>query len=190
MGIFSTLFGRSKIKKPKREQFFSIITAAFSLSGRTDLRLTEKAGLVFRPVESQFFENLDKEIRDLLRVSGQSTGTRYELVDDGHGTRWVVLDDKDFEDLVSILHLIIDTIVADGFGDRILAAVFGFEYERKKAYWIYYMKRGAFYPFVPQEGPNKRDNAAELRLSTQMEQEKVPVVKDIESWYALWGIPF
>jgi hypothetical protein len=66
--------------------------------GRTDLRTTEKAGIVFNPVESTFFESLDSEIRDLLRISSDATGTRYEVVDDSHGTRWVVLDDRDFED--------------------------------------------------------------------------------------------
>ena len=98
MGLLSVLFGRSKLRKPDREQFFSIVTAESALRGQTDLRTTEKAGIVFNPVESTFFESLDSEIRDLLRISSDATGTRYEVVDDSHGTRWVVLDDRDFED--------------------------------------------------------------------------------------------
>jgi len=189
VGIFDTLFGRSKLKKPQRERFFSIITAELSLSGRTDLRGTNKAGVVFSPVESSFFENMDTEIRDLLRISGTSTGARAEVKDDEHGTRWVIIDDRDFEDLVSTIHLVIETFVENGFGDRLIAAVFGFEYDRKKAYWIYYYKRGRFYPMVL-AGPHERDNAAEMRMSALMEEEKIPVEKNLESWYALWGIPF
>ena len=49
MGILSVLFGRTKLRKGDREKYFSIITAAISLEGRTDIRLTEKAGLVFNP---------------------------------------------------------------------------------------------------------------------------------------------
>ena len=90
MGLLSVLFGRNKLRKADREQFFSIITASVSLAGRTDMRLTDKAGVVFNPVESRFFEDLDSELRDLLRISGQSTGTRYEIKDDGHGTRWAI----------------------------------------------------------------------------------------------------
>lgn len=189
MGILSALFGRSKIKAPQREKFFSIITAELSMSGRTDLRSTQKAGLVFNPVESSFFENLDSEMRDLLRISGQSTGTRFEVKDDTYGTRWVVLDDRDFEDLVSIIHLMSETIIEHGFADRLLAAVFGVTYERKDAYWIYNYKRGRFYPLVL-SGYQQRDNAAEMRLGALMEEEKIPVEKSLESWYALWGIPF
>lgn len=189
MGLLGVLFGRNKLRKADREQFFSVITASVSLAGRTDLRLTDKAGIVFNPVESRFFENLDSELGDLLRISGQSTGTRYEIKDDGHGTRWVVLDDRDFEDLVATIHLVGETITEHGYADRLLVAVFGFDYERKKAYWVYNIKRGRFYPLVL-SGESERDNAAEMRLAALMEEEKIPVERSLEQWYALWGIPF
>ena len=189
MGILGVLFGRGKLRKPNRERFFSIVTAADSLRGRTDIRPSEKAGIVFNPVESAFFENLDSELRDLLRLSGRATGTRCEIKDDSFGTRWVVLDDRDFEDLVTTIHLISETIFDHGFADRILAAVFKFQYDRRDSYWIYNYKRGAFYPFVL-SGERQRDNAAEMRLGAVMEEEKLPVERSLEQWYALWGIPF
>lgn len=189
MGLLSVLLGRSKLRKANREQFFSIITASVSLSGRTDLRPLEKAGIVFNPVDSRFFDELDSELQNLLRISGEATGTRYEIKDDGFGTRWVVLDDRDFEDLVSTIHLVGETITEHGFGDRLLAAVFGFDYERAKAYWVYNIKRGTFYPLVL-AGEKRRDNAAEMRLGALMEGEKIPVEGSLEQWYALWGIPF
>ncbi len=183
------LFGRNKLKKPEREKFFSIITAELSLSGRMDLHHTNKAGIVFNPVESSFFDNLDEEIKSLLAVSETSTGTRFQVIDDTYGTRWAVLEDRDFEDLVTTIHLICETIVEHGFADRILAAAFGVEYENKQAYWIYNYKRGNFYPMVL-TAPQKRDNASEMRLSSVMEEEKIPVERSLENWYALWGIPF
>lgn len=189
MGILSTLFGRTKIKKPNRERFFSVIAAELTLSARIDLRSTNKAGIVFNPVESSFFENLETELRDLLTVSGKSTNTRFEVKDDTFGTRWVTLEDRDFEDLVTTMHLISETIVDHGFADRLIAAVFGLEYERKTAYWLYNYKRGNFHPLVL-TAPQRRDNAAEMRLGSVMEEEKIPVERSLENWYALGGIPF
>ena len=189
MGLFSTLFGRNKLKKPEREKFFSIITAEVALSGRMDLRSTHKAGIVFNPVESSFFENLDSEIRSLLEVSETATGTQFEVVDDTFGTRWASLEDRDFEDLVATIHLISETVIEHGFAERLLAAVFGVQYEGRNAYWIYNYKRGRFYPMVI-TAPQTRDNAAEMRLSAVMEQEKIPVERSLENWYSLWGIPF
>ena len=189
MGLLGALFGRNKLKKPDRERFFSIVTAADSLQGRTDLRPADLAGIVFSPVESAFFDNLDSELRSLLRISGHATGTRYEIKDDSYGTRWIVMDDRDFEDLVTTIHLVSETIHEHGFADRLLAAVFKVEYDRRDAYWIYNYKRGRFHPLVP-SGVQSRDNAAEMRLGAVMEEENIPVEKSLEQWYALWGIPF
>ena len=69
MGLLGVLFGRSKLRKPNRERFFSITTAEVSLRGRGDIRPTKHAGLVFNPVESSFFDNLESELADLLRIS-------------------------------------------------------------------------------------------------------------------------
>ena len=189
MGLLSTLFGGTKLRKPSREQFFSIVTTAIELSGSSTLRHTSKAGIVFNPVESSFFKELDSELQQLLKISGESTGTRFEIKDDEHGTTWVALDDPDFEDLVTTIHMIGETITDHGFGDRLIAAVFLFDFEGKPAYWIYNIKRGRFYPFV-QAGAHQRDNAAEMRLGALMEEVKVPVEDSLEHWYALWGIPF
>ncbi len=147
------------------------------------------AGVVMNPVESTYFDSLDSEIRDLLNVSGRATGTRFRVTDDDFGTRWVVLDDPDFEDLVSTVHTVSETIMDHGFADRMLAAVFGFEYQRRPAYWLYSYKQGRFYPFIP-TGDRERDYAAEMRLGEIMREEKIPMERKLENWYALWGIPF
>ncbi len=189
MGILSALFGRTKLKAPDRERFFSIIGAAFDLRGRTDLRIMDRAGIVMNPVESDFFVNLDTELRQLLDLSGRATGTRFEVTDDDLGTRWVVLDDPDFEDLVSTIHLVSETVADHGFADRLLAAAFSFEFQRQTVYWIYNYRSGRFYPFVP-SADRQRDNALEMRLGEVMKEQKLPVERRLESWYALWGIPF
>ena len=59
MGIFAAIFGHTKLQAPSREEFFSIVGAAHDLESKTDLRPTQKAGLVVNPVESSYFDNLD-----------------------------------------------------------------------------------------------------------------------------------
>jgi hypothetical protein len=189
VGFLGSLLGRTKLRKGNRENYFAIITAGVSFEGRTDIRFTQKAGLVFNPVESSYFDNLDSELRNLLEVSEKATGTRFEITDDGFGTRWVLLDDSDFEDLATTLHMVGEEITDHGFGDRIIAAVFGVDFDGKRAYWVYNVKRGRFYPLVL-SGERERDNSAEMRLGGLMEEEGIPVERSLEQWYALWGIPF
>ncbi len=189
MGLLSVLSGGSKLKKPNRDQFFAAVAVAGQLQGRIDLTTSDRAGIVFNPVESSFFDGLSIEIMDALRVSGHSTGTRFEVKDDPHGTRWVVLQDRDFDDLVSTIHLVGEIFAEHGFSDRMLAAVLEVRYEGRDAHWIYNYKRGRFYPMIP-SGHRQRDNNAEMRLSALMEQEKLPVEPDLERWYSLWDVPF
>ena len=189
MGLLSVLFGRHKIKQVNRDGYFSIATAADSLHSYGDLEHTGKAGLVFNPVESTFFENLNSEVNELLEVSSKSTASEYEIVDDTYGTSWVVISDHDFDDLVSVLYLIGETITEHGFGDRLVATVFGFNYKDNQAYLIYNIKRGKFYPMVL-SGGKERDNRSEMHIGTLLEKENLPVEKSLEQWYALWGIPF
>jgi hypothetical protein len=182
LGILSALLGHTKLKTPDRDVFLSIVGAAFDLRGRTDLRILDKAGIVMSPAESDYFDNLDAELRQLLDLSGRATGTRFEVTDDDFGTRWVVLDDPDFEDLVSTIHLISETVADHGFADRILAAAFSLEYQRRNVYWIYNYKSGKFYPFVA-SAERQRDNATEMRLGEVMKEQELPVERRLERWY-------
>ena len=59
---------------------------------------------------------------------------------------------------------------------------------RKAVYWIYNFKQGTYYPFIPLSG-KQRDSPFEFRLRAEMERE-MPVEKNVEKWYPLWGIPF
>jgi hypothetical protein len=71
----------------------------------------------------------------------------------------------------------------------VLCAVFPFEDEKgNRVYWIYNYKRGAFYPFVPAEGEQKRDNERELKLKAQAGNE-LPIEPELERWFPLWDIP-
>jgi hypothetical protein len=52
---------------------------------------------------------------------------------------------------------------------------------------VYLYKRGSFYPFVP-TGPERRDNAAELRVRDAVGGE-LPVEADLSRWFPIWGVP-
>ena len=58
----------------------------------------------------------------------------------------------------------------------------------RDVYFIYNIKRGFWYPFVPAEGEQVRDNEAELRLKAQLGGE-LPMEPELERWFPLWGVP-
>ena len=187
MRLLNVLFGRTRLNKPKAEAIFCIATADITLQSKFNITHSGRAGLCLRPVASSFFEALDQEVQELLTVSSRSTGTQTRTLKDDYGFQWVVLEDPDFDDLVSTIHMLQQAIVEYGFGEQLLAAVFRFDDGGQPLYWIYSYKRGKFYPFAPRAA-QRRDNATEVRMGSAMERE-LPMEPSVEQWYALWGVP-
>lgn len=189
MRFLDALLGRSQPVKSKLERLFAIGTAYVTLNVNVGLRATGRAGICFRPLSSTRFEDAEKELRQLTEIAARATDTQIDFAQDDYGFHWVLLQDPELDDLVATMHMVSLTLQEHGFGEQLLAGVFKFTDEAvRPIYWIYNYKRGTFYPLVPGPGKQERDNAAELRLRSLMEKE-LPIEKDLERWYPLWGIP-
>jgi hypothetical protein len=189
--LLDIILGRTQPPPARADNLLAIASAAVTMQAQLGLMPGDQAGLVFRPVESPYFDRAEKEVEELLAVSAKETGSAYRTFRDQYGYRWVVLQDPQFEDLVSIVQMAAATFIEQGFGEQLLAAVFRFTTsEGRPFYWLYQFKRGAFSPFAPIPGSQqRRDHALELRLANAMRRE-LPVEKELEYWYPLWDIPF
>jgi hypothetical protein len=190
MGFLDVLRGKRAIKQAApTDRVFAMTTAQVSLEMTLGLKSKGTSAIVFQPLATADFEQIVRDMEEVLRSSGEETGTTIESSDDDFGYRWMILRDPDFEDLVVGLNAVSTALEAGGYGDRILAAVFPFADEAGgSVYWIYNYKRGAFYPFVPAKGSQQRDSERELRLKAQIGSE-LPIEPELERWFPLWGIP-
>src|SRR5215212_3492677 len=189
MGLFEILTGKRKLKPPAESRLFAMSTAAVTLEMTLELRSSGKAAIVFQPLATADFTSIVTDMEEVLRGTGEDTGTGVEKSDDSFGYRWMVLSDPDFEDLVVGVNVVSQALQDGGYGERILCAVFSFrDAAGKRVHWIYNYKRGAYYPFVPSGGQQRRDTERELRLKAQIGNE-LPVEAELERWFPLWGIP-
>jgi hypothetical protein len=186
MGFMDSILGKTKLPESKTERLFAISTAAVTLDANFNLKPDGAAAVCIKPLESSRYDQARQEIEDLLRISSKETGTEYRVQKDEFNYLWVVLKDPDFDDLVTNIQMVSQTLVENGFGTQLLAAVYRFRGE-SQVYWIFNFKQGAYYPFVP-AGDKQRNNSLEIRLGSLMEKE-MPVEKNMEMWYPLWGMP-
>jgi hypothetical protein len=190
MGLTNILFGRKKLKAPEKERLFALSTAGVTLS--MDLGLQPvSAGVCFKPLSAAEFVRVENEIQELLGKVAVESGTKIERSSDTYGYEWLVLRDRELEDLVTGVHAVGEELTARGFGGQLLAAVFRFEGSEKGAapvFWVYGYKRGAFWPFVPTGKDQERDNARELELKAKLENE-LPIEPDITRWFAVFDAP-
>ena len=166
------------------EDLFGMSTAYLTMEADLGYAPMGTAALCFSDVDSTDFEETVEGVEEILEAGEVETGTEAEFLTDDHGYEWVVLVDDDFEDLVTSIHFAADEFIERGYGSRLLAALFAFEKDDQRAYWVYSFRRGDYYPFAP-SGDHERSNQAELKLQSVLDGE-LSVEDDKEYWYPLW----
>jgi hypothetical protein len=190
VGLRDVLSGRKKLKEPAPERLFAISTARITLESELGLKPAGAAGVCFKPLSAGEFVRAENELQALLDAVANESGSRVERHTDDMGFEWLVVRDPDFEDLVTTIHLIAQELQDRGFGPQLLAALFPFEgkFKEGRAYWVYAIKRGTFWPFVPTGEGQERDNPEELELKAKLEQE-LPIEQDLTRWFGLFNAP-
>jgi hypothetical protein len=172
------------------EDLFGMSTAYVTMEADLNYVPAGTAALCFSGVDSTDFDDTVGEVEVILEAGQLETGTGADFVADDYGYEWVVLEDDDFEDLVTSIHFAADTFIEQGYGSRLLAAVFAFESapdarrDVDSVYWLYSFRRGSYYPFAP-SGDHERDSSAEFKLESVLDGE-LAVEDDKEFWYPLW----
>lgn len=189
MGLFDILRGGSRrLRTPAPDRLFALSTAYVTLQAGHGIVTTGRAAIVFQPLATADFGRITAEVEELLRGTGAETGTTIATDEDVYGYRWTILTDPDVEDLVVGVNAVGEGLVAGGYGDRVLAAVFPFrDADGRTVHLIYNFKRGRWYPFVP-VGEQARDGERELQLRAILGEE-LPMEPELERWFPLWGAP-
>ena len=188
MGLTDILFGRKKLRGAKLDKLFALSTAQVTLQAELGLKPAGVAAIVFKPLSASEFMRAEQEIDELLGVAAQSSGAQVRRRQDSFGYQWLVVTDRDFEDLVTTVHLVAGELAARGFGTQLLAALFAFEGRERRSFLVYGFKRGSFWPFVPTGEGQERDNAEELRLRNELGNE-LPIEPDLSRWLGLFDAP-
>ena len=163
------------------------------------------AGVVYRHDDDvPFLSSLSDQLDEILYEGASATKTGWELKDDDHGMRWAILNDGNFEDLLSSIFTVSNAIKINGGGQNLLAAVFEFDFANHAvnrhavagsgfvhAYLIYRFDRNTYYPFIPTgESAGERDRETERMLGTAIRGEGLKTENSLSEWLGLWGIPF
>ena len=176
-------FGEGVLENADPDDLFDIATGYVTL-GANGYQPTGEAAVCVGTVDTTTFKNVLRDVDALLDLEGTSPANRIETDDSGY--TWAVFEDADFEGLVTEVYTVVDTLLEQGVGDYLLAAVFAFEHDGQ-AYWIYNFKRGQWYPFVPQRRYT-RDTETESELRDLLEGE-LELEQEADREYPFWELP-
>ena len=182
----------------------SRMVASFKRGGEA-VSSRRQAGIVFRHDDAvPFLDSLSDHLNTILYEGPSATKTAYEITDDDHGMRWAILNDGNFDDLLSSIFTVSNAIKMNGGNSNLLAAVFHIDFANHavnpevhagagfvNAYLIYRFDRDSYYPFVPTgDNPGERDRETERMLGSSIRSAGLKTENAMTEWLGLWGIPF
>jgi len=191
VGFLDAILGRTKPKQANLDSLFLVPGAAITLETTLGLRPTGDGSVCYRAASGLAFSQVQKEILDLVRSTGEAPDVR--VVQDGYGYTWVEVDREDgaaVDGLCTALHAVNTSLEGQGFGPGLLCTLIGFEDgDGRRVGLVYLYKQGTFYPFAPAAGAREqRDNLLELQVRDALAGE-LPVEQDLSRWLAVWGAP-
>jgi hypothetical protein len=188
VGFLDALLGRRKVKGPAPDRLFALTTASIGMEAEQGMKTRGAAAIVFQPLATGDFQQIVSEMEEVLRGTGEETGSTIDTRDDEFGYRWMIIRDPDLDDLVVGINAVSEALAVGGYSERVLCAVFAFEdAQGRPVYFIYNYKRGTWYPFVP-SAAKERDNERELQVKAMVGPD-LPFEPELERWFPLWGIP-
>lgn len=200
MGLFDTLLGRTKPVRANLDALFALPSAAVTLQSAAGLVTSGQAGVCFKPPAGQPFEEVQKELEQVLAVHddpSQPAPPAVRHVGDRFGYRWIVVEAAGVDDLVTRAHVVHSSLAEAGWSTQLLCSVFGFrpgdasdvtDAVSRPLYLVYLAKRGTFYPFAP-AAAEQRDSELELRIRSLVGSD-LPIESDLSRWFPLWDLPF
>ncbi len=157
MGLGNVLFGRKKLSGAKLDKLFALPSAAVTMEAELGLRTDGVAAVVFKPLSAGDFMRAEQEIDELLGVAARDSGSEVRRREDSFGFQWLVVRDKDLEDLVTTVHLVSSELAARGFGEQVLVALFRFKGGERPVYLVYgYKTRHVLAVHPDRRGPAAR----------------------------------
>jgi hypothetical protein len=204
MGLLDILLGRTKPVVPDLDRLFGLPSAAVTLQAAAGFTPTGRGAVCFATVEGAAFDDVRKEVQELLDADTERTGPPVELIRDEYGYSWLVSrrGPEDLPALVGDLHAVNSALEAGGFGPQLLCSVIGFEDADggggRRLGLVYLYKRGTFYPFAPLtesvggpgggSGGQRRDSALELQVRATLAGD-LRMEEDLGRWFPVWGAP-
>ena len=189
MGFLDILTGKRKLKAPAESRLFAMSTAAITLEMNMELHSAEKAAIVFQPLATADFSAIVTDMEEVLRGTGEDTGTTVERTDDSFGYRWMVLGDDEFEDLVVGVNVVSQALAGRRLRRADPVRRVRLPGRRRQARLLDLQLQARLLLPVRARGrraaPRQRARAA---LKAQIGTE-LPVEPELERWFPLWGIP-
>ena len=100
-------FSRTRTPKDDWSAMSSVTRVEAKLQELGEITPARRAGLIYTDsAEITFLSNIETELKTVLHEGEGATKTAFSIKDDDRGMRWIILEDGNFNDLVSSVYTV------------------------------------------------------------------------------------
>ena len=192
------MFNVFRGKKKSLWEAMSSILRSYDYLLKYSIQVNHQTGVLLSPSEHSFFDHLGTNIDNIITDGISSSKTRFDIVKDNFGTVWILINDEDFEELISTTYTIVNAVSRVVNPDNVIGSVLKLDLQNSNLLDVYKQVEGGYlifnsdllgyYPFVPLK--EERISSLELDLQDILKSSGLETISDMNNWYGISGIPF
>ena len=190
--FFSKLFKNDPVEK-----LWNLLSSIKFIKDQSLLKADNKVGVMCWEKNDQIKLFCKTKLKNILNDGVQESKTNFNLIDESGEVIWIILDDEDFNELISSAFTVVNALTQEISIESVMGLVFPLDIEnsdnlnylfkKQKIYLIFNENPPGYYPLVYQN--ETRQPIAEIELLDLIKNLGIKFNNDQRKWFSVDKIP-
>ena len=190
--FFSKFFKNDPIEK-----LWTLLSSIKFLKNENILNPKNKVGVMCWEKNDQIKVFCDKNLKNILNDGVEDSKTTFNLIDESGEVVWIILEDRDFNELVASAFTTVNALSQEINADSVMGLIFpvvikntdnsNYLDHKQRHYLIFNENPPGYYPLVYQN--EARQPIAEIELFDLIKNSGIEFNKDQRKWFSVDNIP-
>ena len=190
--FFSKFFRSNPI-----ENLWKLISSIINLENKNILFFKNKVGIMCWEKNDQIKIFCNEKLNNILNDGVENSETSFELIDEKGEVFWVILNDKNFKELVSSAFTVVNALHQEISKDSVMGLIFPIEIDKnlnlnyqdknQNNYLVFNENPPGYYPLIYQNGT--RQPISELELYDEIKNTGITINSNQGKWFSVDEIP-
>ncbi|MEC8440169.1 MAG: hypothetical protein VXZ11_00810 [Chloroflexota bacterium] len=184
-------------KKDPIEKLWALLSSIKYLKNENILNPENKVGVMCWEKNDQIKLFCDKKLKNILNDGVEDSKTVFNLIDESGEVVWIIIEDRDFNELVSSAFTTVNALSQEINNDSVMGLIFPVVMENtdnsnyldhnQRHYLVFNENPPGYYPLVYQN--EARQPIAEIELFDLIKNSGIEFNKDQRKWFSVDNIP-
>jgi len=194
----SNSFFNKFFKNDPIENLWKMISSIINIDLKNIIFFENKVGIMCWEKNYQIKMFCNEKLKNILNDGVENSETNFELIDEKGEVFWIILNDKNFNELVSSAFTVMNALHQEISQDSVMGLIFPLEIDKNlnltyqdkslNNYLVFNETPPGYYPLIYQNGT--RQPISELELYDEIKNTGIFINSNQAKWFSVDEIPF